>query len=172
MDNFYDSVFCKEDESLVINLKEKPYNEFFIKIVKWDIDENGELSYDMKFSKPDIEKKYKDDQRLFELIENAMVDIVKKSFDASAILIDKKIKQEEELLKVNEMFTEFLSKHGLKVPDDVLAIEYAAEQNAVIGYREDKTLGAIDITTGKEVDIEKVVEEILLKHPINKIIGS
>ena len=59
----------------------------------------------------------------------------------------------------------------MDVPSDKLALEYAAEQDALVVLDDDGTLQAINLKDNSKLDIMALVHMIMLDHPANKIIS-
>ena len=160
----------KEDDSILLNLTDERYKKIMIKINKWNIDDEGFLSFDWQLSSKELEDKYKDDAEFCELVGKAMEDIIKNAYTFAFGKLEEQQKREELIMKCEDKFRALLLQNGLKVPEDKLALEYASEQDALVVLDEGENLQAINIKDNSKMDIMALVHLILLDHPANKVV--
>lgn len=170
-EKFYNCIQMEKDDSIFINLTDERYKKIMVKINKWNIDDDGFLSFDWQLSSKELEDKYKDDADFCELVGKAMEDIIKNTYTYVFGKLEEQQEREKAIMKCEEKFRSLLSKNGLDVPSDKLALEYAAEQNALVVLDDDENLQAINLKDNSKMDIMALVHLIMLEHPANKIIS-
>lgn len=79
-EKFYNCIQMEKDDSILINLTDERYKKIMVKINKWNIDDDGFLSFDWQLSSKELEDKYKDDADFCELVGKAMEDIIKNTY--------------------------------------------------------------------------------------------
>lgn len=171
MADFYNCIQMKKDKSILINLTDPKYNKMMIKVVKWDITDEGDLTFDFRLSSKELEDKYKNDEKFLDLVGQAMGDIISKAYKQAVDMIIENEEREQKILDCEEQFRKMLLDKGLEVPADKLSLEYAAEQNALIGMNDMNQLFAMNLETGEPIEISNVIYKILLDHPANKVVA-
>lgn len=161
----------KKDGSIIISFIAGEFKGKIVKVKDWDIDQEGNLSYNLLFSSTDDESKLKENESFTSEVVDAIVSLITTAMNTLADAQKLQSEREEQILKADEKFRKVLISNGLEVPNDKLSLEYAAEHDALIGINPDTNeVFAMNIHDGKPIDLMALVNSILLDHPANKLI--
>jgi len=156
-----------DNDNFIITIMEGEYKGVAIKIVDLEMDETGEMNFEMEL--PSNKAELFKDETFKNEISVIVGDVVKKSINAL-------YKTQEELVKIEENVSKILKEHNVERDENTLLIEIFMEKGFLLKMEtegEEEKYVAIDIHTNevfdlsKEEDFEKVRQKVFSKIILN-----
>lgn len=156
-----------DNDNFIITIMEGEYKSTAVKIVDLEMDESGELNFEIEL--PSNKAELFNDESFKNEISLIVGDVVKKSINAL-------YKTQEDLVKIEENVSKILKEHNVERDENILLIEIFMQKGFLLkldSEGEEEKYVAIDIHTNevfdlsKEEDFEKVRQKVFSKIILN-----